>query len=164
MTPGAMRSMGFDLIGGDGALAVDGTAERVDHAADHRFAHRNRHDLAGAAHFIAFADVLVFAQQHRAHLIFFKVHGDARNAVAELDQFARHHFVEAVNARDAVADRDDGADFAHVDGAVVILDLLPENACNLVCPNLSHKIPLNLTFQDCRRCRSLSSCPRTDPS
>ena len=31
-----------------------------------------------------------------------------------------------------------GADFADVDGAVVILDLVPENACNLVCPNLSH--------------------------
>ena len=56
------------------------------------------------------------------------------------NQFARHDLVEAVNARDAVADRHDGADFADVDGALVVLDLVPQNACNLVCPNLSHKI------------------------
>ena len=125
----------------DRALAVDGLAERVDHAADQRLAHRNRHDGAGAAHFLAFLDVLVFAQQHRAHLVFFQVHGDAGNAVAELNQFARHHLVESVDARDAVADRHDGADFADVDGALVVLDLVPQNACNLVCPYLSHKIP-----------------------
>ena len=78
----------FDWVrffGCDRALAVDGTAERVDHAADQRFAHGNRHDGAGAAHFFAFLDVLVFAQQHGAHLIFFEVHGDAGHAVAELE-------------------------------------------------------------------------------
>ena len=97
---------------------------------------------AGAAHFFAFLDVLIFAQQHRADLIFFEVHGDAGNAVAELNQFAGHDLFEAMDTRDAVADRNDRADFADVDGAFVILDLVPENACNLVCPNLSHKILL----------------------
>ncbi len=132
------------LVGDDGAFAVDGTPERVHHAADQRLAHRHRHDRAGAAHFLAFLDVLVFAQQHRAHLIFFEVHGDAGNAVAELDQLARHDLVEAVNARDAVADRHDGADFADIDGTLVVLDLVPQNACNLVCPYLSHKIPSHM--------------------
>src|SRR5208283_4724859 len=82
-----------------------------------------------------------FAQQHRTHLIFLEVHGDPRNAVAELDQFARHNLIEAVYARNAVPDRDDGPDLAHVDGAVVVLDLLPEYCCDLVCPDLSHIIP-----------------------
>ena len=35
-TPGAMRSIGRGLGGGDRALAVDRLAERVDHAADQR--------------------------------------------------------------------------------------------------------------------------------
>ena len=137
-----MRSIGQRLVGVDGPFAVDGAAERVHHAAHHRFAHRHGHDLARAAHFLAFFDVLVFAQQHRAHLILFEVHGDAGNAVAELDQFTRHDLIEAVDAGDAVAHRHDGADFADVDGAVVIFDLVPQYACNFVCPNLSHKIPV----------------------
>ena len=31
---------------------------------------------------------------------------------------------------------------ANVDGTLVILDLVPQNTCNLVCPYLSHKIPV----------------------
>src|ERR1017187_4646768 len=65
--------------------------------------------------------------------------------MAELDEFARHYLVETVYARDAVANGDDGTDFAHVNGAVVVLDLLAENRCNFVCPNLSHKIDIRLT-------------------
>ena len=85
MTPGAMRSIGFVLSVAIGPLPSMGWPERIDHAADQRLAHRHRHDGAGAAHFLAFLDVLVFAQQHRAHLVFFEVHGDAGNAVAELE-------------------------------------------------------------------------------
>ena len=70
----------------------------------------------------------IVAQQHRADLVFFQVHGDAGNAVRELDQLARHHLFEAVNARDAVADRDHRAGFGDVDRAFVILNLLAENA------------------------------------
>ena len=39
-TPGAMRSIGVERLGGDRALAVDRLAQRVDHAADHGLAHR----------------------------------------------------------------------------------------------------------------------------
>ena len=49
---------------------------------------------------------VIFAQQHRAHLVFFQVHGDARNAVRELDQLAGHDLLQAMDAGDAVAHRD----------------------------------------------------------
>jgi hypothetical protein len=49
-----------------------------------------------------------------------------------------------MDARDAVADRHDRADFTNVDGTLVVLDLVPQNACNLVCPYLSHKISVSL--------------------
>ena len=102
---------GVVALVGDRTLAVDGISQRVDHAADHAFAHRNRHDAAGAPDLVAFLDVGVIAQHHRAHLIFFQVQRDARNAARELDQFARHDVFQTVNAGDTVAHRNHGAGF-----------------------------------------------------
>ncbi len=67
--------------------------------------------LAGTLDLVAFADFGVVAQQHGADLIFFQVHGQSGHAVRELKQFAGHDLVETVNARDAVAERNDRADF-----------------------------------------------------
>ena len=104
-----------------------------------RFAHRNRHDAAGAANLVAFLDARVFAQQHRADLIFFQVQRDARNAALELDQLAGHDVFQAVNARDAVAHRNHRAGFGDVDRLFVVLDLLAQHARDFIRPNLSHK-------------------------
>ena len=60
------------------------------------------------------------------------------------NQFACHDLVEAVDAGDAVTHRHDGADFTDIDGTLVVLDLVPQNTCNLVRPNLSHKVPFYL--------------------
>src|SRR6185312_12573999 len=141
-------------------LAVDRIAERVHHAADQGIAHRHGHDFAGAAHFLAFTNAGILAEQHRTDLIFFEVHGDAENAVPEGDELACHDLLEAMDTRDTVADGNDGADFAHVNGAVVILDLLPENISNLVCPNLSHRISSYYRFA-VRPRRIFARLPRT---
>ena len=61
-----------------------------------------------------------------ADLVFFQVHGDAGNVVRELEQFAGHDFVEAVDAGDTVAQRDDRADFVDRDLGFVVLDLLAD--------------------------------------
>ena len=50
-----------------------------------------------------------------ADLVFFQVHGDAGHAVRELEQFAGHDLVEAIDAGNAVAQGDDRADFVHSD-------------------------------------------------
>ena len=63
---------------------------------------------------------------HDADLVFFQVHGDAGDAVREAEQFARHDLVEAVDAGDAVAEGDDGADFVNRDFRFVVLDLLAD--------------------------------------
>ena len=89
----------------DRSFAVDRISERVHDPPDQRLAHRNRHDAARALDLVAFFDVGVVAQHHRAHLIFFQVQRDARNAAGELDQLARHHVFETVNARDSVTHR-----------------------------------------------------------
>ena len=91
----------------------------------------------------AFLDLLIFAEQHRADLVFFEVHRDAGNIVAELDQFARHDLLQAVDAGDAVAHRDHRPDFGNVDRAFVILNLLAEDAGNFVCSDVSHNLVLS---------------------
>ncbi len=143
------RSQAFDgveLIGEDRPFSIDRLAESVDHTANQRFANRNRHDAARALDFVAFPEVLVFAEQHRAHLVFFQVHGNAGNAVGKLDEFAGHDAFQAVDAGDAIAQRDDGAGFGNVDRVVVILNLLAENACDFVCSDLSHILFLSTTL------------------
>ena len=52
--------------GGDRALVVDGLAQRVHHAADHRLAHRHGKNLAGALDLVAFLELGVIAQHHRS--------------------------------------------------------------------------------------------------
>ena len=49
----------------------------------------------------------------------------------ELDQLARHHVREAVDARDAVADLDDGADVRGDGLDAELLDLLSQDRCDL---------------------------------
>ena len=110
-----MRSIGRNCFVGDRALAVDRLAERVDHAAEHLVADRHRDDAAGALDRVAFLDLRVVAEEHGADAVLFEVQRDAEDAVRELEHLAGHRALDAVHARDAVADRDDGADFGDVD-------------------------------------------------
>ena len=48
------------------------------------------------------------------------------DVVGELKQFSRHDLVEAVDAGDTVAERDDCADFVHRNLGFVILDLFAD--------------------------------------
>src|SRR6185369_13105211 len=129
---------GVELLGLDGTLAVNRLAERVDHAAHHGFAHRNRHDAAGAANLVAFLDASELAQQHRADLIFFQVERDTGNAALEFDQLAGHDVLQAVNAGDTIAHRDHRAGFRDVHRTVVVVNFLAQQARDFICPYLSH--------------------------
>ena len=137
-TPGAMRSMGLILIGEDGTLAVGGAAQRIHHAAHQGLAHRHRHDAIGALDDVAFLDLGVVAQQHRAHLVFFQVQRQARHVVRQREQFARHDAVKAVNAGHAVSHGNDRAHFGHRHAAVEVLDLFANNLGDFVGFNLWH--------------------------
>ena len=94
----------------------------------------------GALDLVAFFDLGVFAEQHHADLVFFQVHGDAGHAVREGQQFAGHDLVESIDARDAVAQRDDRAGLVHGDLGFVVLDLLADQFRDFVCLDLCHKV------------------------
>ena len=118
------------LVGLDRALAVDRIAERIDHAAEQALADRHVHDRAGALDGLAFLDLAVVAEDHDADVVGFEIERHAAHAVLELDHLAGLHVVEAVDARDAVTDREHLPDFRDLGLLAEILDLLFEDVGN----------------------------------
>jgi hypothetical protein len=95
----------------------------------------------------------------------------------KVDQLAGHDLVQPVDAGDAVAERDDGADLVDLDALLVVLNLLAKQLGNLVCLNLCHA--LSFPSKSVResgsvaaccywaatmRWRNCRSCARTEPS
>ena len=111
-------------------LAVDRLPQRIHDAAEQLFADRHRDDAAGALDDVAFLDFRVLAEEHGTDAVFFEVQRDAEDAVRKLEHLAGHGALDAVDARDAVAERDDAADFGdvHLDG--VAADLLADDLGN----------------------------------
>ena len=124
MMPGALtstrRRSAASVIG---ALAVDRLAQRVDDAAEQPLADRHVDDGAGALDRFAFLDRDVGAEDHDADIVVLEVQRHALDAAGELDHLAGLDVVEAVDARDAVADAQHLADFAHFRFGAEILDL-----------------------------------------
>ena len=130
MMPGALTSTRRALVGLDRALAVDRIAERVDDAAEQALADRHVDDGAGALDGLAFLDLAVVAEDHDADIVGFEVERHAAHAVLELDHLAGLDVVEAVDAGDAVADRQHLADFGDFGFLAEILDLLFQDGGN----------------------------------
>ena len=115
------------MLGLDRPLAVDRIAERVDDAAEQALADRHLDDGAGALDGLAFLDLAVGAEDHDADIVGFEIERHAFDAALELDHLAGLHVVEAVDAGDAVADRQHLADFGDFGLLAEILDLLLED-------------------------------------
>src|SRR5690606_23736513 len=111
----------------DRALAVDRVAERVDHAAEQAHADRGVDDGAGALDGVAFLDVAVVTEDNDADIVGLEVERHPADAAREFDHLAGLDVVEAVDARDAVADRQHLADFGNFGLLAEILDLVLEN-------------------------------------
>src|SRR5690606_17332246 len=100
------------LVGLDRPLAVDRVAETVDDAAEQALADGDVDDRAGALDGVAFLDLGVRAEDHDADIVGFEVERHALHAIGELDHFTGLDIVEAVDAGDAGADRENRADLA----------------------------------------------------
>jgi hypothetical protein len=111
----------------DRALAVDRVAERVDDAAEQAAAHRHVDDRAGPLDGVALADGAVVAEDHGADIVCLEVQRHALDAARELDHLAGLDVVEAVDAGNAVADRQHGADLGHLGVGAEIGDLVPDD-------------------------------------
>src|SRR5262249_28250614 len=111
----------------DRTLAVDRIAQRVDHAAEQALADWYVNDGAGALDRLPFLDLAVVSEDHHAAVVGLEVQRHAAHAVLELDHLAGLHVVEAIDAGDAVADREHLADLGDLGLLAEILDLLLED-------------------------------------
>src|SRR5262249_12186364 len=127
-----------ELVSCNRPLVIDRLAKGVHDAADHLVAHRNAHDASSSLYLFAFLDFGVVTEQHHADLVFFQVHGDTGEAVRKRKKFAGHDLVEAVHARDTIAESDNSSNFIDRDFRFIVLDLLPYQLRNFVCFELSH--------------------------
>ena len=124
MMPGALTSTRRRSFCLDRPLAVDRIAECVDDPAQKLLADRNFDDGAGAFYRVAFLDVPVRPEDHDADIVHFEVERHAASPGRKFDHFAGLHIVQAVDAGDAVADRQHLADFGDFGFLAEILDLL----------------------------------------
>ena len=117
----------------DVALAVQRLAERGDDAAEEGLADRDLEELVRALDGVALDDVLPVAEEHGAHVVGLEVQRQAAHAVRELEHLERHAVLEAVDARDAVAHGEDGADLGQLGRSLVEpLDAALEDGGDLV--------------------------------
>ena len=87
--------------------------------------------LPGAADGLALLDVLPLAEERGADVVLLEVEREADDAVLELEHLHRDSVLETVDACDAVADLEDGADLGEVRLDVVVLDPFLEDRGDL---------------------------------
>ena len=87
--------------------------------------------LPGSLDGLALGDLLPLAEERDADVVLLEVERDAGDAVLELEHLHGQAALEAVDAGDAVADLEDGADLGEVGLDVVVLDALLEDRGDL---------------------------------
>src|SRR5829696_1102339 len=112
-------------------LPVERVPERVDDAAEQPRADRHRRDLPGAADRLALLHVLPLAEERGADVVLLEVERQSDDAVLELEHLQRDAVLEAVDAGDAVADLEDGADLRQIRLDVELLDPLAQDRRDL---------------------------------
>ncbi len=137
-TPGSDTLDRHQLRPLDGTVVVDRLPESVDHAADKPVTHRNAHDFAAALDLVSLAQDGVIAQNDAADLILVEVHRQAFHAVGKLQHLSRHGLVQAVEAGNPVAERNNRPYFIDADLCIVVLNLLLQELRDLVCLDLRH--------------------------
>ena len=77
-------------------------------------ADRDLEQAVGALDRVALDDLLPRAEEHGADVVGLEVERQADDVVREFEHLERHAVLEAVDAGDAVTDRQDGADLGQV--------------------------------------------------
>ena len=129
------------LIGLDRTAAVDRVAQRVDDAAKESLADRHVDDGAGALDDVAFLDVAVITKDDDADVVGLEVQRHPLDTAGKFDHLAGLHLVEAVDASDAVADREYLADLGDLGLGAEAGDLLLNNRGDFRGADIHYPIP-----------------------
>src|SRR5690606_14948569 len=117
-------------------------------------------DGAGALDRVAFLDLAVGAEDHRADIVGFEVQRHPADAVLERHHLAGLHVVEAVDAGDSVTDGKHLPDFGDFRLLAEILDLLPQDGGDFCGPYIHQPTSLSWVFTVMSRVRSDESIMR----
>ena len=131
----------------EGALAVDGLTQGVEHAAQQAFANRNRHNLTQALNGVAFLDRAVFAENHDADIVALKVEGHTLNAAWKLNHFARLDAVEAIDAGDPVTNGQHSTDISNSCFSTKVFNLILQDRGNFCGADVHASGPLHRNFK-----------------
>ncbi len=126
---------------GQGALAVDGIAQAVNHAAQQATADGDFHDGAGTLDGVAFLDGAVVAENHDTDIVGLEVQRHALDATREFDHFTGLDLVQTIDAGDAVTDRKHGADLGNLGLGAKIGDLILKDSGDFRGADFHHPTP-----------------------
>ena len=126
------RALDGAVVGSlNGALTVNGLAQRVDHAADHTLTDRHGDDLAGTLDGTALFDAFIVTKQDDGDTVFFQVLRHAVGTAFKLDQLTGHTVVKPRSARNTVAHHRYRARLGLLNGILIVLDLGTDDAGDL---------------------------------
>src|SRR6266404_2805022 len=142
-----LDALALDVL--QGALAINGVAQTVDHAPQQAAAHRRVDDGPGALHQVAFLDRAVIAEDHYADVVGLEVEGHAADAAGELDHLAGLDLVQAIDAGHAVAHGEHLADLGHIGLGAEIGDLLLQDGGDFCGADFHYPTPFMTNFRRC---------------
>src|SRR3954471_2772478 len=172
LAPDDARCDLFDDVAGfriDRTLAVDRLSQCIDHTAEQLRADRHLQNAARGLDDVAFGDVLIIAEHHRAYGIELEIQRKAEGVARKLQHLALHHIRQAVNPADAIGHGYHRTLRAHLGRNRQILDLVADQLADLRRIQLLHRsllftILFALAHQLAKVEAMLSSWPRTDAS
>ncbi len=141
--PGRLDVNALALAGDNRSLAIDRIAERVNHAAKQPLADRHVNDGTGALHRIAFADLAVSPEDHAADIVAFKIERHALDAAGKFHHLAGLDVIQAIDARDAIANRQHATDLGNLGGLAEIADLFFEDGSDFSGANVHQRTSFN---------------------
>ena len=129
-------------VGEDGAFAVQRPAQGVDDAADEGVADGDFNNLPGGAHPVTLFNGVGIAEDGGADDVRFQVEGQAEDAVAKVQQLVGADALQALDAGDAVAHLDDGADIHQGQVAAEFLNLAPDEGYDFLSSDCHRPVSL----------------------
>ena len=136
---------------GQRTLAVNRIAKAIHNATQQALAHGHVHNVTGTADCVAFLHRKVGAENHDADIVGFKVQRHALHAGSwEIHQLTRHDILQPINAGDAIAYGQHGANFSDIRFGIKASDLLLEDFRNFGRTDFHGQAAPFIAY--CRRC------------
>ena len=137
---------GRAFAGFDVALAVNGLSEGIDNTPQQFAPDRHFEDASGTGDFVAFREVVIFAEDNNAHAIAFQVERKAVNAAGEGNHFPKHRLPQSLDAGDTVIKADNRAFGFAFDFVVVVGYFFLDKAADFSRIELHDSFPLVIEF------------------